>query len=320
MKAFILAAGLGTRLRPLTLELPKPLVPVLNVPTICYTLMLLREAGINEVVCNLHYHSGQIRKLLEEHDYFGMDITLSEEEEILGTGGGLKKCERLLADEEFILINSDIIADFNLNALIKQHQEKQNGGTLMLFQHPEAASIGEAGIQEDQIIDFANRRATGTGSGCIYTGAAILSPTIFRYLSTAQSSIVDTGFYGLIDNSGLDYILHPGFWHDIGTLHSLWALNIEHADTLETLAERMRKALGIEPKAIAEDAAIGMGAEVANSVIGKHCRVGRNANLQATLLMPGVTVPEGAMLEHCIAWKEGSIPVSMKKKHAHERC
>jgi len=319
MKAFILAAGLGTRLRPLTRELPKPLVPVLNVPSICYTLMLLKEAGINDVVCNLHYHSGLIRSMLEKHDYFGMNITLSEEEEILGTGGGLKKCEQLLGDDDFVLINSDIIADFNLSALVEQYKEQQQGGTLMLFGHPEAGNIGEVGIQNGQVVDFANRRATGSRSGCIYTGAAVLSPAIFRYLSTAPSSIVDTGFYGLVENHGLGYTLHPGFWHDIGTLRSLWALNIEYTEDLEALAKRIQNALGIVPEVIAHNAVIGHGAKVTNSVIGKNCRIGQNATLQATLLMPDSTVPDGAELENCIAWKEGIIPVSMNKNYSNER-
>ena len=106
MKAFVLAAGLGTRLTPLTDHTPKPLIPVLNIPSLFYTFFLLKQAGISEIICNIHHHGDAVRRAIESSELSGLSITFSEEPVILGTGGGLKKCEKLLNDDNFILVNS----------------------------------------------------------------------------------------------------------------------------------------------------------------------------------------------------------------------
>ena len=123
MKAFILAAGFGTRLRPLTDHIPKPMIPILNIPSLFYTFFLLKQAGITEIICNIHHHAVAIRRFIESSDLPGLAITFSEEPVILGTGGGLKKCEKLLDDDDFILVNSDIITDIDFRALIKHHRQ-----------------------------------------------------------------------------------------------------------------------------------------------------------------------------------------------------
>jgi mannose-1-phosphate guanylyltransferase len=123
VKGFILAAGYGERLRPLTDDCAKALVPVLNIPSICYSLFLLKEAGVRDVVCNLHHEGDGIVRFFEENDFFGLTIEFSEEDTILGTGGGLKKCEALLGDDDFVLINSDIVMDADLRILIDRHRE-----------------------------------------------------------------------------------------------------------------------------------------------------------------------------------------------------
>jgi len=142
MKAFILAAGFGTRLRPLTDHIPKPLIPILNIPSLFYTFFLLRQAGITEIICNIHHHSLAIRRFIEASDLPGLTITFSEEPVILGTGGGLKKCENLLGTDEFLLVNSDIITDIDFRALIRHHHQSGRPGTIALFETPEAEAIG----------------------------------------------------------------------------------------------------------------------------------------------------------------------------------
>lgn len=309
MKAFILAAGLGTRLRPLTLYKPKPLVPVLNIPAIFYALHALKDAGINKAVCNLHYRSESIIRVLEEHGFFGMDLTISEEEKILGTGGGLKKCEQLLADDDFVLINSDIVADFDIKALAEHHRSSGAGATLALVNHPRAKVIGDVGIDSHGVHDFKGKRGTGLSSNLIYGGAAIISPGIFDHLSNDCSSIVDTGFYGLIDTTGIAYRIHQGFWHDIGTMESLWTANILGSDEISRISSRMQHSLGLSPTCFADDALIPGGTHISASVIGVGCSIGKNARIERTLVMPGTVVENDAMLRDCIAWNGGTINV-----------
>ncbi len=141
MKALILAAGFGTRLRPFTHHTPKALAPVCNIPLIVYTLAFLKKNGVREVVINLHHLGHKIKKLLGNGKNLGLHITYSPEAKILGTGGGIKKASRFL-DENFLVINSDVITDFNLKAFIKQHKSRKPLATLALFEHPQARKYG----------------------------------------------------------------------------------------------------------------------------------------------------------------------------------
>ncbi len=309
MKAFILAAGLGSRLRPITTITPKPLIPVLNLPSICYTLALLKEAGIEQVICNVHHHAEHIRRFFSEHNNFGMDVHISEETTILGTGGGLKRCENLLDDEPFVLVNSDIIADFNLKSFIDYHNNSGNAGSLMLYATPEAKTIGDVGIQENRILDFRNMRKTGLRSDYIYAGAAVLSPSIFRYLSTGFSSIVDTGFTGLIMHESLGYFPHDGFWQDIGTLQTLWQANIANRENILQIGERINRQTGAAPHMLSSDAVIAQSATVHESIVGRNCRIEDGAVIRHSVLLPETVIAKGTFMERTIAFPGGRISV-----------
>jgi mannose-1-phosphate guanylyltransferase len=308
MKAFVLAAGFGTRLRPLTEHLPKPLIPVLNVPALFYTFFLLREAGIREVICNIHYHADTIRRFVESSCLPGLDITFSVEEEILGTGGGLKKCEKLLGESDFLLVNSDIITDIDFTALIDHHRISGRPGTLVLHETPDAASIGCVGVEDDLVKDFRDLRGTGLVSSLIYTGTAVLGPEIFRFLETGYSSIVDTGFAGLIDHGGLGCFLHRGLWCDIGTILNYRKANLEMTSTLTDLGDRMERSTGMRPHMVSCEAEIGPGAMVTGSVIGRNCRIGKGAKVTGSIMLPGSTVPDFGTLTGAVADPYGTVP------------
>lgn len=309
MKAFILAAGFGSRLKPLTTYTPKPLIPVLNVPPICYSLALLKNAGIRRVICNVHYHAGQIREFLSANNSFGMDIHISEEREILGTGGGLKRCESLLDDAPFLLLNSDIIADFDLHALISQHERSGNAGTLMLFETPSARKIGDVGIHRDKAVDFRNMLNSGFRSDYLYAGAALLDPSIFRYLSSAFSSIVDTGFTGCISDNSLGFFRHAGFWQDIGTPRALLDANIRYRKPIMEHFQTMNTLLGTAPHLLPEDLLIARGARMSESVIGHGCRIGENSVIDHSILLPGSVIAKNTVIREQIIFPEGTLSV-----------
>lgn len=307
MKAFILAAGLGSRLRPITNATPKPLMPVLNLPAICYTLALLREAEINTVICNVHHHAEHIRRFFSENNSFGMDMHISEEAAILGTGGGLKRCENLLDNEPFVLINSDIIADFNLKSFIESHTDSGNAGTLMLYETPDATAIGDVGIEGERVYDFRNMRKTGLRSDYIYAGAAVLNPPIFRYLSENFSSIVDTGFTGLIMHENLGYFRHEGFWHDIGTPESFWAANIRSRENILQIGKRINRQIGIGPHVHSLTAVIAPNARIHGSVIGKNCHIEEGAVIRDSVVLPETVIAKNTLIERTIAFPDGQL-------------
>ncbi|NTV66230.1 MAG: NDP-sugar synthase [Chlorobaculum sp.] len=309
MNAFVLAAGFGTRLQPITDAMPKPLVPVLNVPSLCYSLFLLKEAGIRKAIINIHHHPESLQRFFDEQDFGSLEIVLSEEREILGTGGGLKKCETLLDGEDFVLINSDIISDMNLRALIETHRRSGCGGTLALFATPLAAEIGHVGVRDGRVLDFRNQRGAGLHSPFIYTGTAVFSPAIFRHLKAEFSGIVETGFYGLVDNEGLASYEHCGLWQDIGTLPNFYRANLDDNLRILQLAERMKRAIGLFPCMVSDDASISPEARVENSVIGANCSIAAGAVVEHSVLLPGTTVESDETLRNAIAAPGIRIPL-----------
>lgn len=141
MKALILAAGFGTRLRPFTNHTPKTLVPVHNIPLILYILAFLKHNGIKDVVINLHHLGHKIKKFLGNGSKIGMKIRYSFEPKILGTGGGIKKALRF-TDDPTLIINGDVIADFDLKEFIRQHKKNNPYATLALHKAKNAHRYG----------------------------------------------------------------------------------------------------------------------------------------------------------------------------------
>ena len=260
----------------------------------------MKQAGITDIICNIHHHGNAIRRFIESNELTGLTVTFSEEPEILGTGGGLKKCEKLLGDDDFILVNSDIITDIDFSALMSLHHRSGCPGTLTLYETPEAATIGYVGVEDGLVKDFRDMRKTGLVSSMIYTGVAVLSPEIFRFMKAEFSGIVDTGFTGLIDNGGLSFYRHAGIWMDIGTMQNYWLANLDADSVMKDLAGPMKRAIGISPHAISPEAIISPEAKLSRSVIGKGCAVEAGCTITNSVLLPGVKVKSGSTIVNAI--------------------
>lgn len=149
----ILAAGFGTRLKPFTNRFPKPLVPVCGIPLLLYTLAFLKKNRITEIVINLHHHGDKIKTLLGNGRRLGLRIRYSREPKILGTGGGIKKALSFLS-KEFLVINGDVIVDWNLQKLIDTHCEKKPLATLVLYKHPQARRYGLVTSRNEKVLSI----------------------------------------------------------------------------------------------------------------------------------------------------------------------
>jgi mannose-1-phosphate guanylyltransferase len=308
VKAFILAAGYGERLRPVTDAIPKPLVPVVNVPAICYALMLCAEAGIREVVVNLHYRPDDIRKYFEENNFFGMEVHFSYEDPILGTGGGVKKCADILSGGDFLLLNGDVITDVRVADLVARHEALGGEGTVMLADGSALNVRGDAGTRGSRVVDFRNFLETGTRGPLVNTGLALLSPRVLDFCSAEFSSIVYTGYVALIRRGTLHYHEHKGIWRDMGSVASYLAANMALLGDAGGLGRRMRDALGIELRAVADDAVIGAGADLHESVIGSGAVIGRDARIERAVILPGAHVAEGALVRGAVVLGNDVIP------------
>lgn len=217
----ILAAGLGTRLRPLTDRLPKPLLPIAGRPLIHYTLSWLASAGIRRVMINLHYQGGRIREALGDGSRFGLDVSYSDEPEILGTGGGLKRVERFFADGPFLVVNADVLTTLDPRALITAHEARRSLATLAVREDPDVTSYGAIGLDSDGRIRRFLGRGTWTGStlqDVMFTGIHVVDPRVFDEIPAGVFSPITDAYIGLVERGEpLFGYRTDAFWIDIGT-------------------------------------------------------------------------------------------------------
>ncbi len=229
MKAMVLAAGQGTRLRPLTDRMPKALVPVAGRPMIEYVLLMLRHYGIHEIIINLHHLGEQIERRLGDGRELGLALRYSRETELLDTGGGLLRAKSFLQDASFIVINTDALIDLNLTAAIAFHREKKAAVTLVLRPDPDADQYGSMDIDERaRICRFLTSQAPTPPVGSIrklmFSGVQILEPTVFDYMDgVAQkfSTTRETYPKMLVAGEALYGFCFEGFWQDLGTVERI---------------------------------------------------------------------------------------------------
>lgn len=189
MRAMILAAGLGTRLRPLTHTIPKALVPVAGRPLIEYGLFFLKSQGIAEAVINLHHLGENIRAALGDGSIYGLRITYSPEDPILDTGGGIKKAQAFLGDETFVVLNCDTILDLDLSTVLAAHRRNRAAATLVLRPDPDAARYGIVETDAScRIRRFLGQPADVSEplSAFMFTGLQVLEPKIFACMPEAK--------------------------------------------------------------------------------------------------------------------------------------
>ena len=221
MKAMILAAGLGTRLRPLTNTIPKPLLPIAGTPLIVWNLLLLKRHGFQDVVINLHHLGPMIEQAVGNGSRYGMRITYSREPVILGTGGGIKQAEPNFSGAPVLILNGDTLVEIDLEALWTFHRQRNAAATLVLRSDPDAARWGLVEVGED------NRIVRITGRGLseptvtqprMFAGIHILHPRLLREIPKGKaSSIIDAYVSGIQRNETVLGYDHQGYWSDIGT-------------------------------------------------------------------------------------------------------
>ena len=192
MKAMVLAAGQGTRLRPLTEHTPKAMVPVAGRPMIEYSLLLLKRYGIRDIIINLHHLGDQIESYLGTGKQWGLQITYSKELELLDTGGGLLKAKPFLQDGTFIVINTDVLIDLSLSDLLAFHEKNRAVVTLVLRPDPLADQYGSMEIAGDGRINrfLQTRVATELSASTtklMFTGVQVLEPRVFDYMAPADT-------------------------------------------------------------------------------------------------------------------------------------
>ncbi|HEX7408385.1 MAG TPA: NDP-sugar synthase [Candidatus Binatia bacterium] len=229
MRAMILAAGKGSRLRPLTDSVPKPLVEVAGRPMIAFALQLLRQADIHEVVINLHHLGDQIRRTLGDGSAYGARITYSEENPILDTGGAIEAAREFLCNETFVVVNADVVIDLRLRDVIEFHHRHGAMATMVLRPDPQAERKDDIGIDAARRI----RRFLGrpyeagppsTGDRYLFASVHVFDRRLFDYMQPGVYSITRDVYPRLLAAGEPVYgYVHHGYWRVLDTSGDLAA-------------------------------------------------------------------------------------------------
>ena len=214
-KAMVLAAGFGTRLRPLTYETPKALLPLQESRLIDYPLELLEQGGITRVVINLHHLGDQIRDYIGNGSRYGLKVAFSiEEPNILGTGGGIRNVQEFMEDDPFVVINGDTLIKANLKELINRHNESGAAATMALMKIREGDGYQPVAIDGGGFV-------TGFGKGeNFYVGLQIVTKEFLDTLPPAgkESCLVEDGYKPFIKGGGkVAAYIYEGYFNDVGT-------------------------------------------------------------------------------------------------------
>lgn len=232
-RAMVLAAGFGTRLRPLTLTTPKPLLPVADKPFLEHVLALLHAGGIRDVVVNLHHLGDQIERHVGDGSRFGLRVRYSPEATILDTGGGIKQAEPLLAGEPFVVVNGDSLLEVSLPEIADAHRRSGAIATMALRADPDAARYGLVEIDADarvrRIVGLpAGTRADGL-RGYMFPGLHVMDPAIFRHMTAGAAFSIVRATYASLLAQGLPIHGHvtAARWINIDTPAALDAADRE---------------------------------------------------------------------------------------------
>jgi mannose-1-phosphate guanylyltransferase len=322
MRAMVLAAGLGTRLRPLTYEITKPMVPVLDRPVMEHILDLLERHGLTDVIANLHYFPDSIK------DYFGERISYRVEEELLGTAGGVRACAEFFGGEPFLVISGDALTDLDLSALAARHRDSGGIATLAVKQVSDTREYGVVLHDRDgRITGFQEKPAPEEAlSNLGNCGIYVFSPEIFDYFPDRPfADWAQDVFPALLEND-VPFHIHElsEYWNDVGSLTELRQGTFDALKGelhLELVGEEVRPGVTVAqgtqlppdaevegPVWIGSDVLIGSGVRLTGPVVlGDGASVGDGAQLRSSIVFPGTQVGSESILIGAICGHSGIL-------------
>ncbi len=311
MKAVVMAGGEGSRLRPLTIRRPKPMVPIAGKPVMEHILHLLKRHGITEVVVTVQYLASNIEDYFGNGSQLGMRITYSREDVPLGTAGSVKNAEEQLT-EPFLVISGDALTDYNLTDLIKYHQEKKSLATLLLAHVHNPLEYGVIITNEDgHIAQFLEKPSWGeVFSDTINTGIYMLDPQIFSYFEKNKPFDFSQELFPMMLKKGdpiYGYVAPSGYWCDVGNLSEYMRAN---ADVLQGHVD-----VEIPAKNIGNNIWCEEGVEIADEAqlfgpiyLGHDCKVRAGAIIHGPSTIGHYTiVDERAQVDRSFVWNNSYI-------------
>ncbi len=326
MKTLVLAGGFGTRLRPLSCSRPKALFPIANKPLIDYTLESLRDAEIENVVLAVYYMAESLVRYLGPTKY-DLGILYSREQRPLGTGGPIKKAKDMLNGDKFMVMNGDLLTDFDYRRLINYHDEKGGIATVALTQVSDPSRYGSVELDwEGRITRFVEKPEFGKApSNLINAGIYIMEPEIFDYIPDGKKVRIETEvFPKLADEQRLYGFESHGFWMDIGEpidyLAGNAAILARQRDIVKPDSVDIDSSVTLkgpcnfgENVTIGADSRIGPNVSIADDVmIGKGCRIENSIIFAGAVIedyssVKNAILGENSVLERWVKVESGSL-------------
>ena len=299
-QAFVLGAGLGLRLRPLTEDLPKPLVPIFQKPLITFAFDHLAAAGVKSFVVNTHHLPAAFATLLTDGRYREWPVRLVHEPVLLETGGGIKNAQPWLGTKPFIAYSGDVLTDIALEPLLEEHRRRDNDVTLALRETGLARNVA---FDRGRVLDIGNRY--GHPGNYDYANISIWNPAIFERIPSGKKISFIPVLAEWIGEGGKigGVVLNEGRWFNLGS-------KAEYLDVHRLIAEERWRPVYLPapewPVRVAPDAMIDPTAEVRGySTIGAGCRVGAGALVENSILWPGAQISSRSQLKRCIVRTRG---------------
>ena len=311
MKAVLMAGGEGSRLRPLTIQRPKPMVPLVNQAVMGHIIDLLKKYDITDIVVTVQYLAGVIQEHFGDGHEMGVNITYSVEETPLGTAGSVRLAQHLLGDEPFIVISGDALTDFDLGKIIRHHNEHKALATLTLYRVPNPLEYGVVILNDDgRVRQFQEKPSWGeVFSDTVNTGIYVLDPKIFQFFDKNQVFDFSQQLFPMLLEQGqpiYGYVAE-GYWSDVGSIPDYirsTADILEGRVKIDLPAKHIGGGIWVE-----DDVEIAPDAQLYGPVyLGAGCKIKSGAIIYGPTVIRDLTVVDNrATIDRSIIWRNTYI-------------
>lgn len=319
MQSLILAGGKGTRLRPLTMHTPKPIVPIANRPFLLYQLELLKRAEVRNVILSLSYQPQKIEDRLGDGTDYNVRISYTVEASPLGTAGAYRNAAGLIS-ETTVILNGDVLTDIDLNDVIRLHHEREAVATIVLTPVPNPTAYGLVETDSDGRVRRFLEKPKQEEVTCdtINAGIYILEPRVLDYVPEGEPFMFEYGvFPKLLERNEPFYAyIWRGYWRDIGTSASYRQANmdvlagrVKLLDTAqEKRGEKFDETVEIDSTSIVDPTCtVKAGVQIINSVVSRNCFIEERARIENSVVRGGSRIGAGAMLQSAVIGKSCHI-------------
>ncbi len=313
MRAIVLVGGEGTRLRPLTLCVPKAVVPVVNRPMMFYILNWLKSHGISEVVLSACYKPAMLKKVIGS-SYRGMKIDYIYEASPLGTGGAVKRAEKYI-DGTTVVMNGDILTSLDLSKMLKFHREKKSRATIALtpVSNPSAYGVVETG-RGGNVLKFLEKPSPEEVAGKVLNinaGVYIIEPGMVALMKAGKVYSIERDIFPKFIGAGFfGFVSRNIYWMDVGTVAKYakacrdileGSYRVKGLETAGKGVKLGKGARAVKPFSIGAGTVVGDNSVIGElSVLGKNCIIGKNCMVERAILWDNVKIGDNCVLSDCV--------------------